>query len=157
MDRRTRRSKPMRLLRTAHHLVFDASRQGRPFEIAAWSNAVASLGLGAGTYALTRSSSAAVGAFVLAFVLLRMALAYPQTVCVAASLGTLSVGTVGGALSWLFAHVIEAPSAPSIAGVAGALLSAIAPAWAYANLAQRRAQDIPDSLVEPVSVPSSHG
>ena len=143
------------MLRFVHHLVFDASRAGRSAEIAAWSNGLAALGLGGGAYALTRSWPGALGVAVLVFVLLRGALAHRHTVWVPATLGTLAVGAVGGALAWLFGHVVEVPSAPSIAAVLGAVLSALAPAWAYANFAQRRARDIRDSLVDPVSVPPS--
>lgn len=135
--------------------MFDASRAGRSFEVAAWSNAAASLALGAGSYAGTRSWQIALGTAVVAFVLLRGVLTHRLTVWIAASFGTLAVGAVGGGLAWLFAHVLDAPSAPSIAAVLGALLSATVPAWAYAELAQRRAQDIRDSLVDPVSVPRS--
>ena len=116
---------------------------------------MAAIGLGGAAYALTRSWPGAIGAVVLVFVLLRGALAHRNTVFIPASLGTLAVAAVGGGLAWLFGHVIEVPSAPSIAAVLGAVLSALAPAWAYATLAQRRARDIRDSLVDPVSVPPS--
>jgi hypothetical protein len=135
-------------------VVFAASRHGRASEIVAWSNAAASVGLGAGAYMLGRSWPIAIGGFVIAFVLLRVALAHRLTVWMAASFGTLAIAGAGGGLSWLFAHLIEEPSAPSIAAITGALVSATGPAWAYAKLAERRAQEVPDSLVDPVS-PSS--
>ncbi len=149
------RSRASRVVRFVHHLVFDASRAGRSSEIAAWSNAFASLAIGAGAFALARSWPIGFGAFVLAFALLRASLAHRLTVWIAASLGTLAVGALGGGLTWLFAHVIDMPSAPSIAAVLGAIGSSLAPAWAYANLAQRRADDVRDSLIHPVSVPPS--
>ena len=154
---RSRRSWPRRAARFVRHVVFDASRAGRSSEIAAWSNALASLGLAGGAYALVRSWPLALAVAVIAFVLLRVALAHRLTVWIAAALGTLAVGAVGGALCWLFGHVLEQAAAPWIAGALGALLSALAPAWAYGSLAQRRERNIRDSLVDPVSVPPSHG
>ena len=135
--------------------MFDASREGRCSEIAAWSSALASLALAAGAWWFARSWQIALGVFVLGLASLRVALAHRLTVWIAASLGTLAVGAVGGGLSWLFAHVVDDPTIPSIAAVAGALVSSLAPAWAYASVAQRRAQDVPDSLFDPVSVPRS--
>lgn len=149
------RSSSRRVLRFLHHLVFDASRAGRSSEVAAWSNGLAALGLGGGAYALTRSWPGAIGVVVLVFVLLRGALAHRHTVWIPACLGTLTVAAIGGGLAWLFGHVIEVPAAPSIAAVLGAFLSALAPAWAYATLAQRRTRAIRDSLIDPVSVPPS--
>lgn len=137
--------------------MFDTSRAGRSSEIAAWSNAVASLGLGASVYLAARSWPLAVGLSILGFILLRGALVHRLTVWIAASFGTLAVAGVGGGLSWLFAHVLEVPAAPSIAAVIGALLAAILPAWAYGNLAQLRERRVRDSLIDPVSVPSSRG
>jgi hypothetical protein len=142
-------------LRKLHHVIFATSRAGRPAEIAAWSNAAASLVVGIGTYVFMRSWPLTIGFAVIAFVLLRGALTHRLTVWIAASFGTLAVGALGGGLAWLFAHVIDAPAVPSIAAVIVAVGSATVPAWAYANLADRRARNVRDSLIEPVSVPSS--
>jgi hypothetical protein len=151
------RSRLSRALRGLHHAIFNASRDGRSAEIAAWSNAIASLGLGAGTYVLSHSLPGTALVPVIAFVLLRAALAHRLTVWIAASLGTLAVAALGGGLAWLFAHVIEIPAVPSLAAIFVAVLSALVPAWAYARLAQRRGANIRDSLVDPISVPPSHG
>jgi len=144
-----------RAYRAVHHAIFHASREGRSAEIAFWSNTVAAVGLGGGAFYLERSWLLAAGVAVAAFVLLRIALAHRVTVWIAASFGTLAVSAAGGGLAWLFAHVIESPSAPAIAAILGAVATATVPAWAYGNLAQRRAEAIPDSLFEPISVPSS--
>lgn len=152
-----RRSSPLRrALRAVHHAVFHASREGRAAEIAAWSNAAAAVGAGAGAFALSRSWPAALATALAMFVPLRVALAHRVTVWVAALLGTLAVAATSGGLAWVFAHVLEAPSAPPIAAVLGALAGALAPAWAYGRLAQRRLDEVPDSLLEPVSLPPSH-
>jgi hypothetical protein len=137
--------------------MFHASREGRLAEIAAWSNAAAALALGGLAFYELRSWSIALVAMVLSFVLLRVALAHRLTVWIAASFGTLAVGAAGGTLAWVFAHVVEVPSLPSIAAVFGAIFAACPPAWSYARLAKHRADAIPDSLIEPVSVPSSRG
>jgi hypothetical protein len=84
-------------------------------------------------------------------IVLRLALAHRYTVWLAATLGTLTIGALGGLLAWLFAHALEMPSAPSIAGAIGAVLAALAPAWSYAHLAGRRAENVRDSLVDPIS------
>jgi hypothetical protein len=153
---RPRRSAVVRFFRALHHVIFHASRQGRCAEIAGWSNALASLGIGAGLFALYRSVGLAVGATLVIFVLLRAALANRSTIWVAASFGTLAVSATAGGLSWLFAHVLESlPTAPPIAAILGAVGAAIVPAWAYGRLAQRRAENVRDSLFDPVSVPSS--
>lgn len=91
----------------------------------------------------------------LTLVALRLALTHRLTVWFAALVGTLTVAAVGGALAWLFGHVVETAAAPSIAAIAGALLAALAPAWSYANIARLRAGDIRDSLVDPISAPRS--
>lgn len=144
-----------RTLRYLHHTVFDESREGRAYEIVAWSKAFAGFGLGAGAFVLTRSHLAALCALLATLVLLRAALTSRRTLWIAASLGTASVAACGGALTWLFGHVIEVPAVPFIAGVLGATTSAAVPAWAYARLARRRAESVPDSLLEPLSVPVS--
>jgi len=154
-----RSSRPtwLRALRAIHHAAFHASRDGRTAEIAAWSNAAAALGVGALAFYTTRSWVLALIAAPLAFVLLRVALAHRVTVWLAASFGTLAVAAAGGTLCWPFAHVTDSASLPSIAAVFGGILSACAPAWSYAKLARHRADNVPDSLVEPVSIiPPSH-
>ena len=78
------------------------------------------------------------------------------TVWLAASCGTLAVSSAAGGLAWLFAHALESiPSAPPIAAVAAAVAAAMVPAWAYGRLAQRRGEDVRDSLLDPVSARSS--
>jgi integral membrane sensor domain MASE1 len=86
---------------------------------------------------------------------LRLALAHRYTVWISASVGTLTVAAVGSAVGWLFGHIIESPSAPSVAAVLGAILAAAPPAWAYSQVARRRANAERDSLIDPVSVPTS--
>lgn len=150
-----------RLARAADHIVFDASREGRAAEIAAWSNAASAFAVALGTAALLWerfSSNAVWGALVAGVVtvlVLRLALTHRYTVWLAAAAGTLTIASLGAAVGWLFGHVVESPAAPSIAAVLVALLGAVAPAWAYSQLAKRRATDR-DSLIDPVSVvPSS--
>ncbi len=138
--------------------MFLESRHGRAAEIVGWSNAFAAVGLGLAAYhVLALAPLWAAGVFVAAFVVLRFALAHKATLGLAALLGTLAVSAIGGGLAWTFAHVIESiPAAPQIAGVLGALLSAFGPAWAYATVARHRARRVPDSLIEPVSAPTSN-
>ena len=157
MHRRRRRKRgPVgRALRILRHAIVDASRHGRAAEIIGWSNAFASLGLGGLVFWLLRSWPGAIGTAVVAFVLLRLALIHRYTLWIAASLGTLAVSGLAAFLTWLFAHVVEVAWFPSVAAVVVALGSATVPAWAYGRLAQRRANHVPDSLVDPVSVPSS--
>jgi hypothetical protein len=143
----------MRIGAWLRHVVFDASRQRRASEIVAWANAIAALGIGALVFALFRSWPLAAVVPVVAFVMLRAALMYRHTVWIAASFGTLAVAGVGGGLAWLFGHVFEIEAAPPIAALLGAALSAIAPSWAYARLAQRRLEGVRDSLLSPA--PSS--
>ena len=144
-----------RVLRRLRHIVFNASRAGRCAEVAGWSNAVAAIALGGGAFALTRAWPVTLGVALVAFVLLRAALTHRFTIWVAAAFGTLAVAAAGGGLAWLFAHVVESsPSAPSIAGVVGAVGAAILPVWGYGRLAQRR-EHVRDSLLDPLSVPSS--
>jgi hypothetical protein len=105
---------------------------------------------------LFRSTPVTIATPVVLFVLLRLALANRHTIWIAASFGTLAVGSASGGLAWLFGHGIEASaSAPSIAAVIFAVLGAMLPAWAYGRLAERRASNQRDSLIDPVSVPSS--
>lgn len=145
----------VRIVRFLRHAVFDASRAGRAAEVCGWSNAVASIGLGVGIYFLFHSVPGAIGTAILAFVLLRAALVNRFTLWIAAACGSLAVSAAGGALTWLFAHVIEHPAVPPIAGAVGAIACAAVPAWAYAQMARLR-EHARDSLIDPVSVPSSH-
>lgn len=150
-----------RALRAIRHAVFDESRGGRAAEIAAWSNGASAVAIAAAVTALGWERLPVHAAWVgllsgaLALVVLRFSLTHRLTVWFAAAVGTLTVAAVGGALAWLFAHVVEIAAAPSIAAVGGALLAALAPAWSYASIARRRAEDVRDSLVEPVSAPRS--
>lgn len=146
------------VLRRAHALVFAASRDGRAFEIVVWSNALASAALAAGTQHLCHAWPLTVTVGLVGFVLLRVALVHPVTIWLAASLGSLGVAATAGTLAWLFGHVVERPAAPAIAAVLVAVGSSTVPAWAYARLAERRvnAERPRDSLLDPVSVPSSY-
>jgi hypothetical protein len=150
-----------RALRGAHHWIFDASRDGRAAEIAAWSNGASAVGVALAIAVLAWSRLPAhaawlgVGGGLVTFVVLRLALTHRFTVWFAAVIGTLTIAGAGGSIAWLFGHVVETPAAPSIAAVAGALVAAVAPAWSYSRLAQQRARHVRDSLVEPVSVPRS--
>lgn len=150
-----------RVARAADHIVFDASRQGRAAEIAAWSNAASAFGVALGTTALlwTRfgGNAAWLGlvAGAVTLLVLRLALAHRYTLWFSAVVGTLTTASLGAAVAWLFGHVVEAPVAPSLAAVLGAVLAALAPAWAYSQLAQRRGSSDRDSLIDPISVPSS--
>jgi hypothetical protein len=147
--------------RRLRHAVFDESRAGRAAEVAAWANAASAVGVGVGVAALTwgRLSGNAVWigvvVAVVTFAGLRLSLAHRITMWISAVVGTLSVAAIGGTIAWVFGHVIESGAAPSIAGVLGAVVSASLPAWSYAHIARRRANDVPDSLLEPVSVPHS--
>jgi hypothetical protein len=154
-SRRKNRGPVGRALRVVRHAIFDASRQGRTAEITGWSNALASLGLGGLGFFLTASWQVAVVTPIVAFILLRVALVHRHTLWIPAALGTVAVSGVAGFLAWLFAHVAEVPWLPSVAAVVVALVSATAPAWAYGRLAQRRTNHVRDSLIDPVSVPSS--
>lgn len=141
--------------------MFHASRGGRASEIAVWSNAASALAVAGGVVALTwpslnvHAAWIGLGVGALAFIGLRLSLAHRLTVCIAAAFGTLTIAALGGALAWLFGHVLDSPSAPSIAAVLGALVAALAPAWSYAHLARRRGEGRRDSLLEPISVPGS--
>jgi hypothetical protein len=147
---------PVDGLRILRHFVFRASRHGRCVEVAWWSNAAAAVGLGAGAFFLGGGWPVALVVAIAAFALLRLALAHPVTLCLAACAGTLSVAALGGGAAWLFGHLLESwPAAPWVALVVGALGSGAVPAWAYHRLAVLRATGVPDSLVYPASVPSS--
>ncbi len=125
--------------------MFDASRVGRAGEIAAWSNAASAFAVAVGTGALlwarlgTNAAWLGLGAGVVTFVVLRLALAHRYTVWISASVGTLTIAALGAAVAWLFGHVIDAPSAPSVAAALGAILAALAPAWAYSSPSAARA------------------
>lgn len=159
--RSRRRSVPKRLVRALAHAVFVESRQGRAAEIAAWSNGACAVAIAIGAFALAwplmhgNAAWLALISGALTLLLLRLALTNRVTVWIASALGTLTVAAAFGSLTWLFAHVIEIPSLPPVAAVLGGLLGALAPAWSYAQLARRRADAIPDSLMEPVSAPFS--
>lgn len=140
-----------RLLRAVHHAIFHESREGRAAEIVAWSNAAAALGAGAQAFVLDCSPAASLAIAVLAFLLLRVALLHRVTVWIAAAFGTVAIAGAAGGIAWLFAHVIEHPAAPPIAAGAAGVLAAIVPTCAYVRLAKRRAENVPDSLIEPVS------
>jgi hypothetical protein len=138
-------------------------RSARANEIASWANAASALAIAGGLVALTWSRAAGLpahgvwiglGGGVLTFVGLRFSLAHRLTVWIAAAFGTLTIAALGGGLAWLFAHVVESPSAPSIAAVVGAVLASLGPAWSYAHLAHERARPARDSMV-PSSVPRS--
>ncbi|MDB5216982.1 MAG: hypothetical protein JWO86_4909 [Myxococcaceae bacterium] len=150
-----------RAVRSIRHAIVDESRGGRAAEIAAWSNGATAVGVGLAISVLGWERLAIHAAWlglagaVLMLVVLRLALTHRLTVWVAAVAGTLSVAALSGSLAWLFAHVVENAEAPSIAALAGALLGALAPAWGYAHIARCRANDVRDSLVDPVSGPHS--
>jgi hypothetical protein len=150
-----RRSFLERAYRSIHHAVFHASREGRAAEIVGWSNLVASVGLGVGAFVRTHAWLAFVVVTAGTLVLLRLALTHRVTVPVAGLVGTVAVAATGGGLCWVLAHVIESiPSAPMIAAALGALASAVLPVWGYRRIAHLR-EHTRDSLVDPVSVPSS--
>lgn len=149
-----------RAVRAVDHVVFDASRVGRAGEIAAWSNAASAVAVAGTTGALLWSRFAPINAAwigllagVAMFAALRLALAHRYTVWISALVGTLTIAALGAAVAWLFGHLVEAPNAPSVAAPLGAILAALGPAWAYGQLAQRRASSVRDSLLSPV--PSS--
>lgn len=144
-----------RLLRAIHHSIFHESSAGRAAEVVAWSNAAAALGVGAQAFVLGLSLAASAGIAIFAFVLLRLALLHRVTVWVAAAFGTVAVAGAAGGLAWLFAHCIELDAAPPIAAACAGVIAAILPTRAYVKLARSREQDIPDSLVDPVSARSS--
>lgn len=143
------------------HVVLDESREGRAAEIVAWSNGLSAIAVAGAVTAFGWSRFSvhsawiglAAGAF--ALLVLRLALTHRSTVWLAAAVGTSTVAALGGSLAWLFGHAIEVPWLPSIAAAVGALVAALAPASSYAHFARRRASAVRDSLVEPVSVPSS--
>jgi hypothetical protein len=149
------------VLRRIHHVVFAESREGRAAEIAAWSNGASALAVAAATAGFgwsrfgVHATWLGLGAGIVTLLVLRLALAHRFTVWFAAAIGTLTVAALGGSIAWLFGHVVETPAAPSFAAVLGALAAAAAPAWSYARLARRRASSVRDSLLDPVSVPSS--
>lgn len=157
--RSRRSSTPKRVFRALRSAIFVESRQGRAAEIAGWSNAASAVAVAACAVALAWSRLAsnalwlglATGAITL--FLLRLALTNRVTVWIASVLGTLTVAGLGGALTWVFAHVVEMPTLPPIAAVLGAFLASLGPAWSYAQLARRRADSIRDSFIDPISVP----
>ncbi len=144
-----------RFLRWLYYTVFAASDDGRPFEVAVWSNALASVGVGALTFHTIHSWAPAIALGIVVFVLLRIALTHRVAIGLAAFAGILAVAGAGGGLAWLFAHLSERADVPTIAAALGAFTAAVVPAWAYAKLAARRWNGVPDALIEPVSIPPS--
>jgi hypothetical protein len=148
--------------RRVRHAVFDESRAGRAAEIALWSNGASALAVAASAGALLWSRLSlhavwiALALGVVTFAGLRLSLAHRVTVWIAAFAGTLTIAALGGSFAWVFAHVLEMPDAPSVAGVLGALVAALLPAWSYAQLARRRANHVRDSLLDPISGPAPH-
>lgn len=157
-----RRSFLRRALRAADHVVFDQSRLGRAAEVAAWANAASAfavaVGVGARLWARFGTNAAWLGlvAGALTLLVLRLALAHRYSLWLAASAGTLTLASLGAAIGWVFGHAIEVSSAPSIAAVLCALVSAILPAWAYSQLAKHRQTERDSLLSPPVSAPPSH-
>jgi len=151
-----------RLARVFYHAAAYESREGRAAEVIAWSNGATGLGFGAlvlwltWSRGVTTSLGLALATTGVAFCALRLALANRYTVWIAAVLGTASIAALGGALAWVFAHLFESVAAfPSIAAFVGGFLAALAPGWSYAQLARQRADNVRDSLIHPISVPSS--
>ncbi len=150
-----------RAIRTLRHAVVDESGGGRAAEIAAWSNAAAAVAIAlaivvAGWDRLAvHAAWLGLAAGAVTLVILRLALTSRLTVWIAALAGTLTVAAIAAVFAWLFGHAIEIAEAPSVAAVAGALLGALVPAWAYAHIARRRASDVRDSLIAPISAPRS--
>lgn len=144
----------MGVLRWLHALVFASSREGRAAEIVGWSNGLASLALGIALAAWARAPWALAGlAALVLFVLLRLALAHRVTVWIAALAGVLTTAAVGGGVGWVLGHAIESWAfAPALAAASGALAVAGPTAWAFSRYLRRRAEDAPDSLVDPVSL-----
>lgn len=145
-----------RVVRLIHHAVFHAPRERRASEIAAWSNALASVALGVVAFVAVHSWPLAICGPIIVFVLLRAALTNRATIWIAGVTGTVAVAVVAGGLGWLFGHVVEVPAVPLIACGVVAIGSAIVPAWAYRRLSQRRAH-VRDSLIDPISSRPSRG
>jgi hypothetical protein len=144
----------MRLTKWAYAIVFAGSREGRAAEIVGWSNAVASLAIGVGLAALAHAPWAlAALAAVVTFVLLRVGMASRKTAWVVALLGVTCVGGAAGALGWVLGHIVESWTyAPAVLALVASAAVVIPAGWAYARLLRRRADDVPDSLVDPVSL-----
>lgn len=141
-----------RWLRGVRNALVYESREGRAAEIAGWANFCSSALFAAAGYYATHAVSFAIAAGLASLVSLRLALAHRTTVRFAAAIGTVAVATVGGALAWLFAHALESWAAPPLAGALGAILGGALPARAYAQIAKRRAEDVPDSLLTSASL-----
>jgi len=138
--------------------VFHASREGRAAEVVGWANAVAAVAIAGGLMVVGwerwGTGAAWVGLVmgVFAFALLRLSLAHRVTVWGAAVLGTGTSAAGAGSLAWVFGHAIEHPAAPPVAAGVAALVVGLPAAIAYARIARRRSDDVPDSLLEPVSL-----
>ncbi len=143
-----------RTFRVLHRGLFYESQNGRAAEIAAWSNALAALGLGAASYFVLTSWVAAVVVAPLAFMGLRLSLVNRKTLWIAAVLGTLAVAGTAGGLGWLFGHLAEARAVPPIMCALAAIGAGLVPAWAFSKLASVR-EVTRDSLIDASSVPSS--
>lgn len=144
-----------RFFRILHHAFTYESRYADASEITGWSNALAALAIGAGGFSLFHSWVVAPAVAVLAYCLLRLALANRVTVWIAAAVGTLSVATAAATIGWLFGHVAEVSWAPVVAAASSGVLAAILPARSYMQLARARARDVRDSLIDPISIPRS--
>src|SRR5262245_44269551 len=83
------------VVRALRHGILQASREGRCSEIVAWSNAVASMSIGAFAYMLSGAWGIGLAVAVAALVVLRLAIAHPRAVWIAASLGTVAVAAAG--------------------------------------------------------------
>lgn len=143
-----------RTFRLVYRGLFYESQNGRAAEIAAWSNALAALGLGAVAYLGAHSWILALVVAPLAFVGLRVSLVNRKTLWIAAVFGTLAVAGAAGGMGWLFGHLAEARAVPPIACALAALGAGLVPAWAFSKLATIRAVTR-DSLIDASSVPSS--
>lgn len=143
------------VLRAIHHAFVFESRHGRAAEIVGWSNALAAVVAGASAFrGLDLALLPSFAVTVVAFALLRVAMVHRFTLGLAALAGTLSVAAAAGVLAWTLGHVVEAYAwAPHALGIVSALTSALAPAWAYASVAAHRRQQVPDSLLTPLSGP----
>lgn len=124
------------------------SRAGRAAEVTAWANAIASLAVGVGAFALFHGWLVALGIAIAFFALLRVALTHRIAIWISAAFGTASVAAMGGVVAWLFSHVVDRPYVPIVAGVLGAIFAGLVPGWGYFALARRHADEIPDSLLD---------
>jgi hypothetical protein len=144
----------VRFARRLRRIVFESSSHGRAAEIVGWSNAAAAA-IGAIAIGFRmRAPWAGVLAFAVGFLGLRLLLAHRKTVAFAAMFGTLAIGGAAGALTWLFAHVVDRAGFADALAVVGALVGGAVSSWAYAEVASKRHANIRDSLIVS-TVPSS--